>query len=142
MKKDDCIFCRLANGEIPTNTVYEDESFKVILDSSPATKGHSLILPKEHCDDIFTFPESEGTKLIKVVKMTAKAMKKALSADGVNLVQNNGAAAGQTVSHLHFHVIPRYEDEKNAIVTWTPHETSEVSQKEICLSLSKAMGTD
>lgn len=123
MKDDNCIFCKLANGDIPTNSIYEDDDFKVILDASPATKGHALILPKQHYANIF---EIEDETLAKAAKLAKKIMiheKDVLGCEGYNLVQNNGEVAGQTVFHFHMHLIPRYLNAKNNdILNWS-HET-------------------
>lgn len=125
MKKDDCIFCKIANGEIPSSTVYEDGDFRVILDMGPATKGHALILPKEHFQDVCELEENVAAKILPLGAKIGTAMKKSLGCAGFNLVQNNGTAAGQTVFHFHVHVIPRYEGGPS-IVSWTPgSETSE-----------------
>lgn len=112
MKKADCIFCKLANGEIPTNAIYEDEEFKVILDLAPATKGHALILPKEHADNLYELPEEIASKVFVVAKKMATVMTEKLQCDGFNLLQNNGEVAGQTVNHFHIHLIPRYKDDE------------------------------
>ncbi len=124
MKKEDCIFCKIAAGEIPSKTLYEDERFRIILDVGPATRGHALILPKEHYADLWELPEDLAAESIKLArKMTAK-MKDVLQCDGFNLVQNNGYAAGQTVFHFHLHLIPRY-DSGEKLVSWhvgTPTE--------------------
>ena len=111
MREENCIFCKLANGEIPSATVYEDEAFRVILDLNPATRGHALILPKEHFENVFEMPEEWVTGAFALARKMAKKMKDALKCDGFNLVQNNGAAAGQTVFHFHIHLIPRYEED-------------------------------
>ena len=124
MKKDDCIFCKIANGAIPSATVYEDEAFRVILDIAPAAKGHALILPKEHYDNLWELGEEEAAKVLAIAAKVSAAQKKALGCDGVNLLQNNGVAAGQTVFHLHVHVIPRYENDK-VNVTWKPQDGSD-----------------
>ncbi len=108
MKKDDCIFCKLANGDIPTNTIYEDDDFRVILDAAPAAKGHSLILPKNHADNLFELDDTTAAKVLSLARTVAEKMKSTLGCDGVNLVQNNGASAGQTVFHFHVHIIPRF----------------------------------
>ncbi|MCR5395965.1 MAG: HIT family protein [Lachnospiraceae bacterium] len=134
MKKEDCIFCKLANGEIPTNSIYEDEDFKVILDASPATKGHALILPKEHFDNIYEVDDSIAAKIFPLAKKLATAMTKKLGCDGFNILQNNGEAAGQTVFHLHVHLLPRYKDEK-AILEWDHLEFSDEEMAEIRDSL-------
>ena len=109
MKKDDCIFCKLANGEIPTNTIYEDEDFRVFLDAAPATKGHCLIVPKEHFNDLSELDDSVGAKVLPLARKMMKLLKEKLSWDGFNVVQNNGELAGQTVFHFHMHLIPRYK---------------------------------
>ena len=111
MKDNNCIFCKLANGEIPTATLYEDEDFRVILDANPASKGHALIIPKEHYANLYELEESlAGKAMILAKKMVAK-MTDVLGCDGYNLVQNNGECAGQTVFHFHLHLIPRYKDD-------------------------------
>ncbi len=123
MKKDDCIFCKIANGEIPSRTLYEDESFRVILDLGPATRGHALILPKDHADNLYELPEEKVASAFVLAKKMAQLISKKLACDGFNLVQNNGEAAGQTVSHFHVHLIPRYKDDGQKI-NWVPGEPS------------------
>ncbi len=120
---DNCIFCKIASGEIPSNTIYEDDSFRVILDNGPATKGHALVLPKEHYANLFEIPEDVLSKAAVVAKKVAGTMKDKLSCDGLNLVQNNGEAAGQTVMHFHLHIIPRYNDDGQHIL-WQPTSPS------------------
>ena len=115
--KDDCIFCKLANGIYPTSTVYEDEDFRAILDIEPAAPGHVLLIPKQHADNLFGLEEELAAKALPVAKKIALAMKKALSCDGVNLLQNNGTAAWQSVFHFHIHLIPRYDGDK-LVVPW------------------------
>lgn len=119
MRKEDCIFCRIANGEIPSKTIYEDEEFRVILDLGPATKGHALVIPKEHADNLYELPDETASKVLKVAKIVGKKMKEKLQCDGLNLVQNNGETAGQTVMHFHMHMIPRYQDDGQKI-GWVP----------------------
>ncbi len=113
MKDDNCIFCKLANGDIPTNKIYEDDTFTVILDASPATRGHALILPKEHAANIYELPEETASKVFVLAKKLATKMTDILSCDGFNIVQNNGEVAGQTVFHFHLHLIPRYYGDGN-----------------------------
>ena len=115
MKKDDCIFCKIANGEIPSKTLYEDGDFRVILDLGPATRGHALILPREHADNLYELPEDTAAKVFVLAKKMATKMTEKLHCDGFNLVQNNGATAGQTVPHFHIHLIPRYENDGQTI---------------------------
>lgn len=119
--KDDCIFCKLANGVFPTNSIYEDEDFNVILDLAPATKGHALILPKQHADNLYELPDETAAKALVLAKKLAKIMKDKLGCDGLNVVQNNGEVAGQTVLHFHMHLIPRYTSDVQKIA-WKPLE--------------------
>ncbi|MCR5666666.1 MAG: HIT family protein [Eubacterium sp.] len=113
MKDDNCIFCKLAGGDIPTRSIYEDEDFKVILDASPATRGHALILPKQHYADIYELDETVASKVFVLAKKLATKMTKVLGCDGFNIVQNNKEVAGQTVFHFHMHLIPRYVGDGN-----------------------------
>ena len=125
MKKDDCIFCKLANGDIPTNTIYEDEEFRVIMDASPATKGHALVLPKDHYADIYEIDPDVLGRAIQVGQKVVKHATKVLGCEGYNLVQNNGTVAGQTVFHFHLHLIPRYEDMDNSeLLKWASADMS------------------
>ena len=130
MKDCNCIFCKIANGEIPSTTLYEDEDFRVILDLGPATRGHALLLPKNHFANLFELDDETAQKAILVAKKMAGKMKDALGADGFNLVQNNGEAAGQTVFHFHMHLIPRYETD-NAGLLWEPGETTPEDMAEV-----------
>ena len=130
MKDCNCIFCKIANGEIPSTTLYEDEDFRVILDLGPATRGHALLLPKNHFANLIELDDETAQKAILVAKKMAGKMKAALGADGFNLVQNNGEAAGQTVFHFHMHLIPRYEND-NAGILWEPGETTPEDMAEV-----------
>lgn len=111
MKKDNCIFCKIIGGEIPSYVLYEDEQFKVILDVNPATKGHALILPKEHYANLYELPEETAADAMKLAQRMMRKMTEKLDCDGFNIVQNNGEAAGQTVFHFHMHLIPRYKND-------------------------------
>ena len=116
---DDCIFCKINKGEIPSTTIYEDDDFKVMLDINPASKGHAVILPKNHAANIFELEDEDAEKIFKVARKCASAMKEVLHCDGINILQNNGEAAGQTVFHLHVHLIPRYNGD-TVNITWKP----------------------
>lgn len=131
MKESNCIFCKIANGEIPSKTLYEDEDFKVILDLGPATRGHALILPKEHYANLYELDETVASKVLGLAKQMAVHMTEKLKCDGFQLVQNNGEAAGQTVPHFHLHLIPRYEKDGQHIL-WEPREVSQEELEEIC----------
>ena len=121
---NDCIFCKIANGEIPSATLYEDEKFRVILDLGPATRGHALIVPKAHYADLFEIPAELAGEAMQLAKKITTGMKRALSCDGYNVLQNNGASAGQTVFHFHMHLIPRYADD-GAGISWKPGTLSD-----------------
>ncbi|MBO4908558.1 MAG: HIT family protein [Lachnospiraceae bacterium] len=136
MTKDDCIFCKLANGVFPTNSIYEDDKFNVILDNGPATKGHALILPKEHADDLFELPDETAAEAFKLAKKLGKHIMETLGADGLNVVQNNGEAAGQTVRHFHLHLIPRYNNDGQKI-QWEPTSPSSEELVKIKEELTK-----
>lgn len=107
--KEDCIFCKLANGVFPTNSVYEDDMFNVIMDISPVAKGHCLVICKEHYENALEASEEVLSKAFVLASKVANAVKKTMGCDGINILQNNGKAAGQTVYHLHLHIIPRWE---------------------------------
>ena len=130
MRKEDCIFCKIANGEIPSKALFEDEMFKVILDLGPATKGHALVLPKNHYENLFELPEETAADAMKLAKKMATKMKENLQADGFNLVQNNGEVAGQTVQHFHVHLIPRYKEDGQHIF-WKPGTVTQDELEEI-----------
>lgn len=133
MRDDNCIFCKLANKDIPTNIIYEDDRFTVILDASPATKGHALILPKNHAANIYELPDEDASAVFVLAKKLATKMTEILHCDGFNIVQNNGEVAGQTVFHFHMHLIPRYLNDGNQDkLTWnhaefTPEEIAEIA---------------
>lgn len=124
MKDQNCIFCKIANGEIPSRTLYEDERYRVILDLGPATKGHALVLPKEHFANIYEIPADWASGAMEIGQKMAVRMKERLHTDGVNLVQNNGVAAGQTVPHFHLHIIPRYQADGQNIL-WKPGKATD-----------------
>ena len=117
MKKDDCIFCKIAAGEIPSRKIYEDKDLIAIMDLSPTSKGHSLIIPKEHYTNIYDIDEEIAGKVMKTAKKLATKMTVALN--GFNLLQNNGETAGQTMFHFHMHLIPRYKDADNNMLKFT-----------------------
>ena len=111
-----CIFCKIARKEAPANTVYEDEKVIAFLSIQPINIGHTLVVPKRHYENIYEIPEEEVTYLYKIVKKMASAVKKAVDAEGIRIVQNNGEAAGQVIFHLHVHVIPMKKDRQ-----WVHH---------------------
>ena len=127
---NDCIFCKIANGEIPAATIYEDDEFRVILDLGPAIKGHALILPKEHAANIYELPDELAAKAMILAKKMATKMTEKLGCDGFNIVQNNGEVAGQTVFHFHMHLIPRYADD-GVKLGWVPGTLTDEVKEEV-----------
>ena len=112
--KNDCIFCAIACGEIPSFKIYEDDLVLAYLDINPFTKGHTLVIPKEHSAGLLDTPDGTLAEIVSRVKKVAAHLKDALPCDGFNILQNNGTAAGQTVMHVHFHIVPRYGSEELA----------------------------
>ena len=110
--KNDCIFCAIAAGEIPSFKVYEDDLVLAYLDINPFSKGHTLVIPKAHTTGLLDTPDETLAAVIARVKKVAALLKQALLCDGFNILQNNGVAAGQTVMHVHFHIVPRYGNEQ------------------------------
>lgn len=110
--KNDCIFCAIAAGEIPSFKVYEDDLVLAYLDINPFSKGHTLVIPKAHTTGLLDTPDETLAAVIARVKKVAAHLKQALLCDGFNILQNNGVAAGQTVMHVHFHIVPRYGNEQ------------------------------
>ena len=108
---NDCIFCKIVKGEIPSNKVYEDEKVLAFLDIGPVNKGHALVIPKEHYVNIYDIPENLLKNVIAAVKKVSKAVKKGVNADGINLNMSNDPSAGQVVMHSHIHIIPRFKDD-------------------------------
>ena len=112
MKDDTCVFCRIAQKQVPASLIYEDEKALAFLDVRPLSEGHTLIIPKAHYETVFDIPQELITYLHGITKRVALAVKKATEADGISIIQQNGEAAGQEVFHLHVHIIPRYEGQK------------------------------
>ena len=136
MIKDDCIFCKIGKGEIPSATIYENSDFRVFLDVAPANRGHALIIPKDHADNIFQLDGETAGKLFSLATVVARAIKEETGCEGMNIVQNNGAVGGQTVNHFHLHLIPRNEGD-GVNVTWKPGETENNAQQELAKAIRK-----
>ncbi len=111
MPEDSCIFCRIAHGEIPCAKVYEDESALAFLDLAPVCPGHALIIPKTHYANMLEFPSELAPGVFSALQKVSAAVMEATGAAGINIMQNNGLAAGQTIFHVHWHVIPRFEND-------------------------------
>lgn len=117
-----CIFCKIVNGELPSAKVFENDDVFAFLDLSQITKGHTLVIPKTHADDIFQLTPETAAKLFAVVPEISTALKKTYGAKGLNIINNNGSFAGQEVFHYHLHLIPRYDKTDGIKVTYTSHQ--------------------
>lgn len=137
MRDENCIFCKLANGDIPTATLYEDDDFRVILDAGPAAKGHALIIPKEHYANLYELSDELAAKVLVLAKKMITKLTDILGCDGYNIVQNNGEAAGQTVFHFHLHMIPRYKED-GVGVTWKVGELKEEDKEELLAKMKES----
>ena len=133
----DCIFCKIIKGEVPCDKVYEDDKTLAFLDIRPVNKGHILVVPKHHCEDVLAAPELELKNSIIVIQKVAKAMVEAVKADGWNIGVNNGEAAGQVVFHTHFHIIPRYKTD--GLIHWPHTEYSKGESKKIAENIKKKL---
>ena len=126
----ECIFCKIVSGEIPAVKVLDEELVVAFMDINPSSRGHMLVVPKNHTENIFEIPESDLVVLIKAVKRCAKAVKEALNAEGITILQLNGKASDQIVPHLHIHVIPRWENDGLSVSTWEmkPGDMEEIQE--------------
>ncbi|MBH1941026.1 HIT family protein [Mobilitalea sibirica] len=138
MMQDNCIFCKIIAGDIPSATVYEDEDFKVIMDIFPAARGHVIVIPKKHAANLYELEEESASKALIVAKKVAKAMKAELGCEGLNLLQNNGEVAGQTVDHFHIHLIPRSEED-TVNVTWPQGSYKDGEAAQIADAIAKGI---
>lgn len=127
---DDCIFCKIISGEIPSATIFEDKEFQVILDRFPSGNGHTLILPKKHYANIFEIDPQVAGRLFQLAVKVAAAVKKTTNCDGMNILQNNGTIAVQTVNHFHLHIIPRFEND-TVTIAWAQQNPTDASIEEI-----------
>ncbi len=121
MAEGHCVFCKIVRGELPSMKLYEDERTLCFMDINPATRGHCLVIPKEHRENIYEMSEAECADVMNVTKRVADAVRKTLEPDGLNLLQANGLQAFQTVFHFHMHVIPRYTNDPIKL-PWIPRE--------------------
>ena len=122
MKHDDCLFCKIIDGELPSAKVYEDDHVYAFMDISQVTTGHTLVIPKVHTRDIYETPAEVASELFSRVPKIAQAIKKVYNPAGMNLLNNNEIMAGQSVFHLHIHIIPRYGDDNDGFdIKWVTH---------------------
>ncbi|MGJ9382946.1 HIT family protein [Salipaludibacillus neizhouensis] len=132
-KSDDCIFCKIVAGEIPSAKVYEDDEVYAFLDLSQVTKGHTLVIPKSHEKNVYELKEETASNLFRAVPKVANAIKASFDPIGLNMLNNNGEAAGQSVFHFHIHLLPRYGKGDGFGAVWHDHssEYSEQALKDI-----------
>lgn len=136
----DCIFCRIIAGDIPSHKVYEDDETIAFLDINPATRGHTLVVPKSHVADLFGLTPEIATGVTRSSQAVARILQHVLQPDGLNVLQNNGAAAGQAVFHYHVHLIPRWDGD-HALGMWRPGLTDHAAFSALAAELRKAEGT-
>ncbi|MCL2202690.1 MAG: HIT family protein [Defluviitaleaceae bacterium] len=132
--QNDCVFCKIAQGQLPAHIVYEDAQLMAIMDAFPATQGHVLIIPKAHAESIYDLPPETAAAILPLAQELARKIKTALHPDGLNILQNNGKTAGQVVFHYHMHLIPRYTDDGVVIkhgrpLTLTKEELAGIAQR-------------
>lgn len=137
--KNNCVFCAIEAGEIPSFKIYEDDRVLAFLDINPFSKGHTLVIPKVHCEGLLDADEDVLSALVLRVKQVAGRLKTALGCDGFNILQNNGEAAGQTVRHIHFHIVPRYGDQP---IVFESHEGDMAELAALAESLRQAFTAD
>ena len=132
----DCIFCKIVAGEIPAHKIYEDGEFLAFLDINPVARGHILLIPKAHFENIFDIPEDVLKGLVERAKRLASAVQEGLGASGINFLHASGEAAQQSVFHFHFHLVPRYEDD--GLDTWPESDYSEEDFEELSRKIRDA----
>ena len=132
-----CIFCKILNNEIPSKKIYEDNDFLAMLDIAPATKGHVLIVPKEHATTMSDLSDDKLSKILVLAKKIVEAMKKVHGFTDYNIIQNNGPLAGQTIAHYHLHLIPRYSVDEVSL--WSPHDNDPSVTEEMAEQVRKLL---
>ncbi len=137
MKKKNCVFCKIASGEIPADKIYEDENCLAFLDATPVNPGHTLLIPKEHYENLYELPDNLFSKMAPVIKKIALAVKKGIKAEGINIGMNNETAAGQIVPHAHFHIIPRFTGDGHR--HWKGGDYSVGEAKEIARKIKESL---
>lgn len=133
----DCVFCRIVAGEIPSHKVYEDGATIAFLDINPGSRGHTLVIPKAHAANLFEIEPASACAVTGATQAVARILQKGLQPDGINVVQSNGSAAGQTVFHYHVHLLPRWENDR-ALGGWHPGETDHAALGALAAQLREA----
>ena len=125
---ENCLFCRIINGEVPSVKVYEDDLVLAYLDINPVSKGHTLVIPKAHSEGLLDTPDETLAAVVARTKKIAAYIKEVLGCGGFNIVQNNGETAGQTVRHVHFHIVPRYEGDDPLVFKGAPADMTALAE--------------
>jgi histidine triad (HIT) family protein len=137
MTPEDCLFCKIANGTIPSEKVYEDEHTFAFLDINPINIGHTLVIPKRHAENIMTIRKEELAAVMETVRMLAPVIQRAVDADGINIGINNGSAAGQVIFHTHVHIMPRFEGDGHE--HWQKKDISKEAITEAGIAIRKEL---
>jgi histidine triad (HIT) family protein len=135
---DNCIFCKIAGGQLPAVVLHEDEQLMAIMDAFPATEGHVLIIPKAHAENMYDLPEETAAAILPLAQKLARKINAALKPEGINILQNNGKAAGQVVFHYHMHLIPRYPDDGVVIKANPDKQTTQGQREKIAEKIKSA----
>ncbi|MHA6260730.1 HIT family protein [Sporosarcina sp. CAU 1771] len=138
----DCIFCKIIEGTIPSTKIYEDDHVYAFMDIMPVTKGHVLLIPKNHVENVYDLTPEVAGHLFSVAPLIANALKAELNPKGMNLLQNNGSFAGQTVFHFHLHFVPRFDDSDGfSLSGWNPKTTEYTPERinEIAIGIRKSL---
>lgn len=138
---NDCIFCKIIKGEIPSFRVFENEKVFCFFDINPLTKGHTLVIPKEHYENIFDIPEDDLKEIISTAKKMASIIKEKFGAEGVNLVNASGEAAEQSVFHFHLHIVPRYKNDGLEMNKWWQSKTQKADFEQLKIWQKEILGT-
>ncbi|HET8574831.1 MAG TPA: HIT family protein [Candidatus Paceibacterota bacterium] len=133
--KNDCLFCKIAAGEIPSEKIFEDENTFAFLDIHPTNPGHTLVIPKEHFENLYEIPDKILSALFITTKKLAKAVKAGTKADGINIMMNNEPAAGQVIFHAHVHVIPRFQND--GLTLWPGKDYENGRAAEVAKQIAK-----
>ncbi|HXK37847.1 MAG TPA: HIT family protein [Candidatus Paceibacterota bacterium] len=137
MTPEDCLFCKIANGNIPSEKIYEDDQTFAFLDINPINRGHTLVIPKRHAENIMTIRKEELAAVMETVRMLAPVIQRAVDADGINIGINNGSAAGQVIFHTHVHIMPRFEGDGHE--HWQKKDISKESIAEAGIAIRKEL---
>lgn len=135
MYKEDCLFCKIINGTIPCEKIYEDDMSFAFLDINPINRGHTLVIPKNHAENIMTIKKEDFAAVMETVRMLAQKIQRAVEADGINIGINNGSAAGQIIFHSHVHIMPRFENDGHEM--WASNENAKSDLKEVGIAIRK-----